>query len=442
MGARTGNIVRHIGWSFVFKVGSVLAGFMLVPLSLQYLGKENYGLWLTLSSVITWFSLFDMGLGNGLRNKFAEARALGKDHDAQAFVSTAYFTIGAISLALVLVATLFSLNSFVSWSRVFNTSPELNHELSLLLTIVFGFFGLRLVSKLIVSIFQADQHHSIQDKVQFCGQVLSLAAIWVLTRTEGHSLLIFGTIYAALPVLILLLLNFYAFNGRYKAYRPIFSACKKEYLHEITGLGMKFFIIQVAAMILFSTDNYIITQLFGPAEVVPYNIAFKYFSIVTTGYSILLTPYWSSFTEAYAKKDYAWIKGSVARIQKIWFLVPVALFLMVVFSNWFYGLWVGESVQVPIGLSIMMAVFVAMMTFNLVYVNFINGVGVIKLQLITSLISVFINIPLSIFFAKYLQFGIVGVISATCVCLIYSVILRPMQYRKIITNTSSGIWNE
>ena len=437
---RTKNIAKHIGWSTFYKIGSIIANFLLVPLTINYLDTENYGVWLTLSSFISWFSFFDIGLGNGLRNKFAEAKTLGNYKDAQAFVSTAYFTIGSISLTIVLI--FFGLNQFIDWAELFNTNPGLQDELSLLLPIIFAFFGLQLVVKLITSIYQADQNHSIQGKIQFFGQGLSLIAIWLLTKTDNSSLLIFGSIFSALPVLFLVGLNFFAFKTRFKAFKPKFSLWKKEYLKEITGLGFKFFIVQIAAMVLFSTDNFIISKLFGPEEVVPYNIAFKYFSIVTMGYTILITPYWSSFTEAYAKKDFEWIKKSVANIQKIWLIIPVGLAVMVFLSNWFYNLWVGDKVNVPLELSLAMALFVAMLTFNMIYVNFINGIGKIKLQLITSLISMTINIPLSIYFGKYLGWGSTGVILATCFSLGYSVILRPIQYYKLINHTAKGIWNK
>ena len=299
-----------------------------------------------------------------------------------------------------------------------------------------------MVVKLITSIYQADQNHSIQGKIQFFGQTLSLLAIWALTKTDQSSLLIFGSVFSALPVLILVVFNLFAFNTTFKDFKPIFSLWKKEYLKEITGLGFKFFVVQIAAMVLFSTDNFIISKLFGPEEVVPYNIAFKYFSIITMVYSILLTPYWSSFTEAYTKNDFVWIKTSVNNIQKIWLFVPVGLIIMLLISDWFYLLWVGEKVQVPFKLSMAMAFFVLLLTFNMIYVNFINGVGKIKLQLITSLISMIINIPLSIYFGKYLGWGSTGVILATCFCLGYSLILRPLQYFKIINNNAVGIWNK
>ena len=436
---RTQNISKHIGVSFFYKTFSVIANFLLVPITINYLDTENYGVWLTLSSFIAWFSFFDIGLGNGLRNKFSEAKAKGNLLLARAYVSSAYFTIASISFGLIII--FIGLNNFINWTTVFNTDSSLQNELSFLMPIIFTFFCIQLVVKLITTIYIADQHHSIQVKVQFATQVLSLLIIWLLTKTSEGSLLLFGAIFSALPVLILLLLNIFAFKNTYKDFKPSLTFWKKKYLKDIMDLGFRFFVIQIAAMVLFTTDNFIIIQLFGPEEVVPYNIAFKYFSIVTMAYTIITAPYWSSITEAYERKDFDWIKSSVKNIQKLWIFVPVALIIMVLLSEWFYKFWVGDKVKVDLFLTSSMALFVLLITFNMIYVNFINGVGKIKLQLVTALISMTINIPLSIYFGKYLGWGSPGVILATCFCMGYSVILRPIQYFKIINNSAKGIWD-
>lgn len=438
MSQRSRNIIRHIGWSMVFKLGSIVANFMLVPLAIRYLGTEDYGIWLTLSSVLTWFMLFDIGLGNGLRNKFAEAKALGNDSEAKAFVSTAYFTIAMIGAALVLAMWL--INLFVDWTVIFNTPAGKADELKVLMPVVFGFFGMQLVVKLITSIYQADQHHSMQDKIQFFTQTATLAGIALLLQGNNQSLLLFGSIYMALPVLVLITLNSIGFMGRYKPYRPSLAFYKKKHLGEIAGLGLRFFIIQVAAIVLFSTDNFIITQLFGPTEVVPYNIAFKYFSVVTLGYGILVAPFWSSFTQAWAMNDKPWIKKSVSTIQKIWFLVPVGLVIMLLVSEYFYVAWIGKEVKVGFEISLWMAIFVALQTAGTIYTSFINGIGAIRLQLVTASVSMIINIPLSILLASYLGLGIAGVIMASCLCLMYGLSFRVIQYRKIMSEKASGIW--
>lgn len=437
---RDKNIVKHIGLSSFYKIGSIISNFMLVPLTINYLDTENYGVWLTLTSFISWFSFFDIGLGNGLRNKFAEAKALGNYKDAQAFVSTAYFTIGVISI--VIVIALFLVNPFIDWAQLFNTNVSLQGDLSLLLPIIFAFFGIQLIVKLITSIYQADQNHSIQAKIQFLGSTLSLLVIFLLTKTDQSSLLIFGFFFSALPVLILIGLNFYAFKTTYKAFKPKYSLWKTENLKEIGGLGFNFFLVQIASTVLFTTDNFIISKLFGPEEVVPYNIAFKYFSIVTMLYTIIITPYWSAFTEAYTKNDFEWIKKSVSNIQKIWMLIPIGLVGMIFLADWFYQFWVDDNLKVPLQLSMAMAIFVLLLTFNMVYVNFINGVGKIKLQLIVSVLVMILNIPLSVFFAKNLNLESTGVILATNTCLLIAVILWPIQYHKIINNKATGIFNK
>lgn len=120
--SRTKNIAKHVSYSFLYKVGSVLANFLLVPLAINYLNSEKYGIWLTLSSVITWF-FFDLGLGNGLRNKFAEAKAKGDKHLAQAYVSSAYFTIGSISI--ILIGIFLFINPWIDWTTVFSTDSSL-----------------------------------------------------------------------------------------------------------------------------------------------------------------------------------------------------------------------------------------------------------------------------------------------------------------------------
>lgn len=437
---RSVNIVKHISLSLFYKGFGILTNFILVPLTLNYLTLESYGLWLTLSAFISWFAFFDVGLGNGLRNRFTESLAENNDALARAYVSSAYFTIGLVSLILLLV--FLSVNFFIDWSAFFNADKNLKRELGILIPIVFSFFCIQLVVKLITTIYTADQKPSIQGKIQLISQVLSLFAIWLLTKTSSSSLLYFGIIFSALPVFVLAALNVFAFKGGYSKYSPTILLWKKKYVTKILGIGLNFFIIQMAALVLYSTDNYIISKLFGPEEVVPYNIAYKYFAIILMLYSIIVSPFWSSFTEAYAKKEYSWIRQSVKNIIKIWMLIPFVLVVMLFSADWFYMIWVGDKVMVPFSLNVSMAIFVLLMTFEMVFVSFINGVGKVKLQLYTSIVMMFLNIPFSIFLAKTLDFGVNGVILATCFSLLITAVLRPIQYFRIISGTAKGIWNQ
>jgi len=438
--ARSINIFRHTRLAILFKLGSIIANFMVVPLALTYLGTEDYGTWLTISSVLVWFVLFDIGIGNGLRNNFSKAMALGKYDQARAFVSTAYFSVSIIGILLVFAMWL--VNFVVDWTIVFNTSPEKAGALSRLMPLVFGFFGLQLVAKLIVSVYLADQHHSIQNKVDFFGQIGILASIFLIMQADDRSIVLFGSIYMASPLIVLMVLNLVAFNGRYKEYCPKLSLFKREHLQEVTVLGFRFFFIQIGALVLFSTDNFIIAQFFGPEEVVPFNIVFRYFTLITAGFGILIMPFWSSFTEAYTKMDIVWIRKSVLTIQSIWLLVLLGLTVMIFASDWFYKVWLGDGVRIEFALTLSMALYAAVVTFNTIYVTFINGVGKIQLQVVVAIMVMVFNIPISIYLAKYMGLGPPGIILGTVVCLFVPLPLWIFQYYKLINKTAQGIWNK
>jgi O-antigen/teichoic acid export membrane protein len=436
---RTKNITKHVVVSFLYKGGSILATFLLVPLTINFLDTENYGIWLTLSSFIAWFSFFDIGLGNGLRNKFAEAKANGDLTLAKAYVSSAYFTIGSVCILLIIL--FFGLNFFIDWTRVFNANAAMQKEMSILMPIVFSFFCLQLVVKLITTIYTADQHHSMQGKVTFYSNAISLLAIWFMIHFAKSSLLLFGTIFSVLPVLLLVGLNVVAFSNRYKEYSPSFSLWKRKYLKDIFGLGLKFFIIQFCGIILYTSDNMIISKLFSPAAVVPYNIAYKYFSIASMGFSIILAPYWSTITEASQKEDWEWIKKAMNNLFKLVLLTIGIIIIMMVFSNSIFLIWIGSKVIIPNSLTLFIGLFFIINIIISPFTFFLNGTGKIKLQVYQAVLSATLNIPLSIYLASYLGMGPKGVIMATIICSIPGLILAPMQYYKIINKRAEGIFN-
>ena len=55
---------------------TVAAGLLSIPITSKYLGVERFGLWLTLSTLLTWVSVADLGLANSLTNVLASANEL------------------------------------------------------------------------------------------------------------------------------------------------------------------------------------------------------------------------------------------------------------------------------------------------------------------------------------------------------------------------------
>ncbi len=267
---RTVRARKNILGSFALKGISILTSLLLVPLTIDYLNPTKYGIWLTLSSVIGWFIFFDIGLGNGLRNKFAAAKAEGKHQLAKVFVSTTYAIISIIAVAMLVV--FFIVNRFLDWGIILNTSNDI-HEIEQLVFIVFTVFCFQFVVKLINVIFIADQKPVISSLINTLGSLFSLAAVFILIKTTDGSLLYLGASFSIINLLVPLIATFWVFSGKYKIYRPSFNTIDFSKSKELLNLGFRFFITQIAAIVVAATDNIIIAQVVGNEEVTVYNVA-------------------------------------------------------------------------------------------------------------------------------------------------------------------------
>ena len=429
---------KHIVASFLIKGISILTGFLMVPLTIGYVQKEQYGIWLTLSSVVAWFSFFDIGLGHGLRNKLAAALAEGEMDKAKTYVSTAYAILGLIFIGIL--GLFFISLPWINWQTILNTTAVEASELRLVAMAMFSFFSINFVLKLIYSIFLADQRPANKGLVNLISNVTSLTVIFVLTKTTQGSLFYLALTLGLAPMIILTFVSFYMFKGSYRAIAPSYKFVRIAHVKELLGLGVRFFIIQISSLIIFSTDNIIIAQLLGPAEVPAYTVAHKYFGLITAVFAIISVPFWSAYTEAYVKKDMNWIYSTNSKLIKIWGILVVASILMLSISSYFYQFWVPE-IEVPFLLSVMMCAYVNILAWGNIFVVFINGVGKIQLQLIAGIVSTVINIPLSYYFAHNLGLGSAGVILASIICIAYGPVLAPIQFKKIIKGKATGIWN-
>jgi O-antigen/teichoic acid export membrane protein len=205
-------------------------------------------------------------------------------------------------------------------------------------------------------------------------------------------------------------------------------------------LGLKFFILQIAAIVIYQTSNIVIANTCSPEDVTIYNIAYKYFGIGTMLFSIIMAPFWSAFTDAFASNEYEWMNRSVTMLRKFAFLSMGFVLLMILISPLAYKLWIGDVVKVRMTVSIAVAFYVITTIWNSLNSLLLNGMGKIKLQLYFSLIGTLANIPLSIYMGR--KFGIEGVVMAIFILNLGSAVYAPIQVSRLLNRSAKGIWNE
>ena len=437
---RTIAAKKNVLLSFFAKILSMAVSFIIVPLTINYINPTQYGVWLTLTSVVGWASLFDVGLTQGLRNKFAEAKAKFDIHLARIYVSTTYFYISLLFVAVWLV--LLVVNYFVEWSSLINIPILMNSEIRMLASIIITYFCLQFIFQVVKTILIADQKPGMSSIIDLIGQISSLVVIWLLTVFTKGSLILLGLGLGVFPVVVLILANVYLFSTSYRNVVPSLKLVHKEYRNELMGLGLKFFILQVASMVQYSSSLFLIARYFTPVDVTAYNIAFKYFLTLQGVYMIFLSPLWSSSTDAYFSGDYEWIIKAVKKYLLILLPFLVAGMIMLVFSNEFYDLWLGEGVvEIDFKISLFSYVFFAMGMFASVFVNVINGIGALRVQFYVSIVTAIGFIVLSLFFVLVLEWGVWSIILASIISNVYGYLFAPIQlYNILLVRNKNSIW--
>lgn len=420
---RTHNYVKQIKASFVFKGLAIAASFIAIPLMIRYLGQEQFGIWSTLLSIMSWIVFFDLGIGNGLRNKVAEALAKDNISVAAAYISSGYSLIGLISSGLLIIAA--TAVFYIPWQNVFNTQ-NINEQLLKHTVLISVFFIiLNFWISLINQVLNAAQKSSAVVFGQFMSNILALIFVVMLIKLTSPSLYYLAFTYGATLVISNSLLSLWFYQKR----RDLIPKLSLDIRHirPILSLGLQFFTIQLAVLVIFTTDKILITQLFGPSYVTQYEVVFKLFGIITLIHTLITTPLWSSYTDAYHRSDFIWIKSALRKQLMLFLAIIFSVVILVVIAKPIIALWIGEDLEISMPLVISMGVFIIISTWSTIFAYVVNGIGKIGPQVFSSCIAMLINIPLAIYFTKYLGFGIHGIVLATCTSLSLFSIIGPIQ---------------
>lgn len=435
---RTVKAKKNILFSIGLKGIDSLVYLLLVPVTLGYLNPYEYGIWLTLNSILMWIDSFDIGLGNGMRNKLADAIAKGDKAMGRIYVSTTFIMLGVLMFVLILIGSV--LEPFMDWYGILGTTREQAPNIDSIVFISFAIYCLNFIFKFIGNVYLAMQLPAANNLIVVSGHVLSLLIIYLLTLTTSGSLMYVAVAYTVSPLLIYLLAYPITFKKIFPFLAPSIKCFRKQYLKDLFNIGVQFFLIQLAGILLFSLTNLLISHKFGPESVSPYNISYRYFSIIPMVMAILLSPMWSATTDAYSRGELDWIKKTMRKIKKILFLSYGGIVIFVIISPWIYRLWVGTDISIPMTMSSMMAIYTAIIITSLSYSHFLNGLGRLRLQTVNTVTVALAFYPLCSFLGDI--WGIEGVLGGMCLLNLSGLILNQIQFNKIVNGRASGIWNK
>lgn len=438
-GQRNVLIKKNILAGFVLKGWSALTILLTVPLTLNCLGSYQNGIWLTISSILVWIDMLDIGLGNGLRNQLTIDLAHNDMQRARQTVSSTLAMLATIvGIALIVIIGMIS---YFDVYRFLNVDQSAVDNLPQMLTMAVILVCITFVLKFVGNVYMSFQLPAVNNLLITLGQTLALLGTYLLFRSGQATLLWVIIVNTASPLLVYLAAYPYTFCARYPALLPAWRCINLSVARSMMNLGVKFFALQLASLILFLSSNLMISRLYSPDMVNPYQITYRYFSLVLILFTVICMPYWSATTDAYTRKDIDWIKRANHRMTTILIALIGLLAIMVLFSSIVYTIWIGESVSIPSTLSVAMACYIAILISSMRYSYFLNGIGALRLQLIIAICAAVIFIPLAWGMAQWHN-SLTGFVIVLCLVNIPGLIINCIQFNRIIAGKATGIWKE
>ena len=426
---RNKNIFKQIKWSFVFKALAFIVYYISISYQVKILGVELYGVWATLLSIVTWVVFFDFGLGNGIKNYLTQALTKNDIKEAKEIIFTGYISVAIISIIMFL--GMWITVKHINLQKIFNTNILSNNQLATIIIVLFAFVFLHFIISFVKQFIFAIQKNALNEFEQFLFYVLLMISLLFIYWKGFHSILAVVYAYGISLILSKMILTIIFFSKN-RHLIPSVNNFRSSIVKKLMNVGVSFFALQLVSIFILLSDKIIVTQLLGPANVTEYDIVYRVFSIILIFHGVVNAPMWSAYTEAYMKKDKAWINKNIRKMNLLILILIIVSMLLYIFIDEIINLWIEKDIIFDSFLPLMMAIYVIVLAWCNNFAFFLNSINKIKVQFISLFIGALINIPLSIFFVKYLHMETGGVVMATILSLSIFGITGPIETRKIL----------
>jgi O-antigen/teichoic acid export membrane protein len=362
----------------VARVAATLTVLLSVPPTLDYLGPERFGIWVTISTLGALIGFADLGLGQGLMN--ALARTLGQEDPAPrsrlvmaGLWGLAFAGLLLATLSLLLVPRL-PLAVLLHLTSVEAVDEARTSVLAYLLCCAAA------VAASSVARIQLGLRLGVAGQLWgACGTLAGLLALLLAIRLHlGMAWLVvaqFGT-----PVGAALLNGWQFFSGDQR--KLLVARPDAAMIRTLLGSGSLFLVVQLATVLVMFSDNLIIAQALGPLAVTQFSVPARMFSLIDIALSTTTAALMPAYADAAASGDWAWVHATLRR--SLWAVGLTAMagaILLNLLAPWLLRLWVGTAVRADPLLDLLLGIWIVLVCLHTALGMFLNGIHAARLQI-------------------------------------------------------------
>ncbi|MEZ8310897.1 lipopolysaccharide biosynthesis protein [Vibrio splendidus] len=416
--------------SVFFKVGTIVLNYALTSLLFRYLGQEKFGIYVAFISFFSWMFLFDLGVAKGMRNYLTKSYSDGDHFTSRQYISTNYITIFFICV-FSFVAIFFISISF-DIGNSFKLASHVDDIKYFLIVLLIGFFVKFYLSSVDQMNFALHRSHIVSLNVFLTAlfNVVGVFLVGIFSQNGNLNLII---LVFSISIVLPYFFSTLEFFIKYKYLRPSFSFINKDVLKKITSSGGGILLVQIVFLLMIGLDKMLILKYSDPIEVADYEIMYKVMSLILLPMTIIISPLWSSFSNAYHNNDRLWIKGLFVKFYKLFsLLILLALVLTLLFDNivWF---WLGHVPRIDLFSPMLMSVMILQVVWCTFHSDFLLGINKLRVTICSGLIGLILKFVI-IAFVIHGQVGLSkeSIIISTIVAYACFNIYSPLYIKRLL----------
>lgn len=409
-----------IGFTRVF---TILSNFLITSLLLKVMNVESYGVYTAMYSLMTWMFLFDVGISKGMRNHLTASLVDGNIIKARKLISTAYMTTGMISLFFFLVIIFFTRN--IDIAKFLNIS---NYSSKQIYNVYFLFVSIMFINLFLGTINQIlyAKHKSSTNAINILAINMVYILCLLLCVLFNIDNIVFISIGYGFSLVLCYLTTTFLFFLKNKNLIPNIAFYSKDVIKVILNDGLKILLVQLLFFTFLGLDRFIILKFASATDVTDYDIMYKVMSLLLFPWSIIAQPLWSSYSEAYKRKDFKWIKTVYKRLLFFFLVVIIGIFLLAFSFDFITAIWIDKVLDVEFNLLILIGCLILVIMWSTMHSDILFGLNMFKIPLIAAIIGVGVKITI-IFWSISTSFSVSNLIISSIAAYAIFCFLGPIK---------------
>ncbi len=421
---------------FNLALGSIIPLFY-TPIMLSILGQSEYGLYSLSSSVTSYLSLLNLGMGSAIVRYVAKYRAEGNTEGVRRLVGmfiTLYSCLALVVCAAGGVLSAFSDEIFAKGL----TSGEIS-RMKILVIIMTLNVAISLPVSTFSSIISAYERFAFSRTVAICETAvvpaLNLIALYLGKGSVGIALI-------GLAVQIISGFLYFFYCGRKIHITPNFRNMPINLLKEIGGYCFFILLSTIVDMLYWSTDKVLIGAVLGSVAVAIYNVGGVFTSIMQSlaqAISQVFTPrvMMMATQNAQSSEEISELMIRIGRLQ--FYIVSFILSGYIVFGQRFIGFWAGEGYGAAYYVALLTMIPLAVPLIQSIAYSSMVAQNKHRFRAIVYAIIAVINVVSTYLVLPY--FGIVGAAVCTAVAFVLgNGIIMNIYYYRTMKLDILGFW--